>query len=85
MLITYVLEPSTSPNVFDNKLKDTLLPPLVCSVLLIIASLFISKSHVETIYLAIIGIPKWILPIFQVALPLLIWMISEVKNRMKKT
>ena len=50
-----------------------------------IASLFISKSHVETIYLAIIGIPKWILPIFQVALPLLIWMISEVKNRMKKT
>lgn len=58
---------------------------LFCSVLLIIASLFISKSHVETIYLAIIGITKWILPIFQVALPLLIWMISEVKNRMKKT
>ena len=57
---------------------------LVCSVLLIIASLLISKSHVETIYLAIIGLPKWILPVFQVALPLVIWIISEVKNQMKK-
>ncbi len=54
---------------------------VVIGIILIIVSVFVSVNRVEDIYRTIIDNPKWILPIFQLAIPGIIWIISEVKYR----
>lgn len=50
-------------------------------ILLVIAATRISVNRVENIHLAISENPKWLLPIFQLAIPGVIWLVSEIKYR----
>lgn len=50
-------------------------------ILLVIGATYISSNRVENIYRAIIVNPKFLLPIFQLVIPGMIWIISEMKYR----
>lgn len=51
------------------------------AIMLIIGATYISSNRIENIYRAIIVNPKWLLPIFQLAIPGIIWIVSEFKYR----
>lgn len=56
--------------------RELALPFGIMTVLL---GKYITSNRVENLYFAIQEQPKFLLPIFQVVIPILIWLISEVK------
>ena len=50
-------------------------------VIVIVASGFISENRVQDLYRAIHFNARYVHPVFQLAIPLLLWLISEFKYR----
>lgn len=54
---------------------------LPLGIIVVILGKYITSNRVENLYLAIQQHPRFLLPIFQVGIPILIWLVSEVKYR----
>lgn len=54
---------------------------LPLAIIVVILGKYLTTNRVENLYLAIHEHPRLLFPVFQIAFPLLIWLISEVKYR----